>query len=495
MRIALAGISHETNTYCQGLTLEKDFYVYRGAKILTTAGQESDMGGAVDACSRLGCEPVPIIFAGAQPSGIISREVYWGFKDEILSSLQNAGPLDGCVLLMHGAGVVEGIEDLEGDLAASVRALLGDVPIAASFDLHGNVTQNMADQLNAMFACHHYPHIDLHLRAAEAVSAVFDMATHGTRGICKVLPLPMLSPTTTTFGGIGESILDQLLSLEESGDCIDISWFHGFPYTDIEHIGTYVSVSYYPQDEEPALQAASNFAQTLWARKEELQVISLNGDEAVAKAVEFVKSQSDSDQPTPVVINETSDNCGGGAPGDGTHLLRSMLNAHLGERACFAFLVDAQVAQAAARSGVGSQIEIELGGKTDELHGAPLQLSAYVKALHDGRLTMQAMFKGAPLHLGPMARLVVDGLDIVVASRRSQTFDQEPFLALGIDIMKYDIVALKSSNHFRAGFQHLVSHIVTADTPGLTTQKIEVFARQKTARRLWPLDPLASYPE
>ena len=108
---------------------------------------------------------------------------------------------------------------------------------------------------------------------------------------------------------------------------------------------------------------------------------------------------------------------------------------------------------------------------------------------------MQHMFRGAPLNIGPMARLVIDDMDVVVASRRSQTFDQEPFLAVGIDVMKYRIVALKSSNHFRAGFQHIASAIVTADPPGLTTHQIDVFPRQQTSKRLWPLDPGAVYPE
>jgi len=172
-----------------------------------------------------------------------------------------------------------------------------------------------------------------------------------------------------------------------------------------------------------------------------------------------------------------------------------MLQAELGNRACFAFLVDAETAAQAHAAGVGSEIHISLGGKTDDLHGAPLELHAYVKSLHDGRLTMRAMFRGAPLNVGPIARLVVDDMDIVVASRRSQTFDTEPFLAVGIDVTHYPIVALKSSNHFRAGFQDLAAAIVTADTPGLTTHHIEVFPRQRTERRLWPLDPQAEFPE
>ena len=50
---------------------------------------------------------------------------------------------------------------------------------------------------------------------------------------------------------------------------------------------------------------------------------------------------------------------------------------------------------------------------------------------HDGRITLQSMFRGAPLNLGPLARLqpAASAVEIIVASRRSQTFDPEPFLA------------------------------------------------------------------
>ena len=488
MRIALAGVSHETNTYCKGQTPKADFYTLRGRKLLDTAGQESDVGGAVDACARLQCEAVPILFASTQPSGTIDRQAYEDFKAEILDGLVQSGPLDGCVLLLHGAGVVDGIADLEGDLAAAVRQTLGDVPIAASFDLHGNVTQAMADQLNGIFVCRHYPHIDLHLRAGEAVAAVVDMAKSGRRARCEVIQLPLLLPTTTTYEGIGEKMLERLLEHEKQALCLNLSWFHGFPYTDVAHVGSFVAASFYDDvDGGRAMDHAQAFADELWTRREEFVAQSLDAAEAVAQA----QSQSQ----YPVVIHETSDNCGGGAPGDGTHLLRGMLAAGLGADACFAFVVDAEVAAQAHAAGVGADIEVKLGGKTDDLHGEPLQLNAYVKALHDGRLVMQHMFRGAPINVGPMVRLVVDDMDVVVASRRSQTFDQEPFLAVGIDVMKYKYVALKSSNHFRAGFQELAGAIVTADTPGLTTHKIEVFPRQNTQRRLWPIDPQAVYPE
>ncbi|MFB3105881.1 MAG: M81 family metallopeptidase [Pseudomonadales bacterium] len=482
MRIAIAGIVHETNTYCKEPTRANEFYQLRGKRLLETRGQESDVGGAVDACERLGIEPVPLLYAGAQPSGTIDRVAYDTFKQEILDGLANNGVIDGVMLCLHGAGVVEGIQDLEGDLARAVRVQVGEaVPVVASFDLHGNITQDMADALDGVFACHHYPHIDLHKRSAEAVALIQRMLEENFRPVTHVASAPMLISFATTFLGPGKAKLAQILLAEEESGVIDVSWFHGFPYTDTVHVGTFVAVTT-EGDREQARRIAEALAEGLWADRETFRPRSLSADEAVVAArLEAAKTVQ------PVVIHETSDNCGGGAPGDGTHLLRAMLDAKL-DNACFGFLVDPEVASVCHEAGVGARLQISLGGKYDDLHGAPLELTAYVKSLHDGRIRMRAMFKGAPLNLGPMARLVVDGMDVIVASRRSQTFDIEPFLAVGIDVMNYDFVALKSSAHFRAGFQDLAGAIVTADPPGLTTLQIEVFPRERAPGPLWPVD-------
>lgn len=486
MRIAIAGIVHETNTYCRDPSVAADFSQRRGDALLRARGTETSIGGALTACDELGATPVPIFVAGAQPSGTIARVTYDAFKQEILEGIAAASPVDGVYLDLHGAGVVEGLPDLEGDLARAVRDLVGEaVPITASFDLHGNVTQAMADALDGAFACHQYPHIDMHLRAHEAVVLIADMLKEGFRPSIHVESVPMLMPTTTTFIGIGKEFLATVLEAEEHADIIDVSWFHGFPYTDIPHVGCHIVVTH-KHDRELAADVARSVATSLWARREEFRALSLSADEAVAAAQEALLH--------PVVINETSDNCGGGTPGDGTHLLRVMLDAKL-ENACFGFIVDPDVARAAHEAGTGAVINVSLGGKYDNLHGKPLALEVYVKALADGRLIMQAMGKGSPLNLGPVARLVAGGIDIVVASRRSQTFDSEPFLAVGIDVMRYDIVALKSSNHFRAGFSDLAGTIITADPPGLTTHHIEIFERHHATQPLWPLSENAAWPD
>lgn len=483
-RVVIAGVVHETNTYCRDQTPASAFYQRRGAQILSSRGTQTTIGGALEVCDELGFEVVPTMVAGAQPSGTIEASAYASFKGEILTAIAAAQPVDAIFLDLHGAGVVAGIEDLEGDLACAVRDLVGEaVPIVAVFDLHGNITQTMADALDGVFACHQYPHIDFHERAVEAVRLIDDMLNNNFRPVIHVESLPMLLPTTTTFLGIGKDMLAEVLDAEEAEGVIDVSWFHGFPYTDIAHVGCHFAVTT-RGDRALAEEVGRKIAASLWNQRASFEPTSLSAPEAVALAQKQAA--------LPVVINETSDNCGGGAPGDGTHLLRAMLDAGL-EKACFGFVVDAAVAAQAHEAGVGSIIEVLLGGKTDDLHGEPLALTAYVKALHDGRIVMQAMARGAPLNLGRLARLVVDGIDIIVASNRSQTFDPGPFEAVGINVRDYPIVALKSSNHFRAGFSDLAGIIVTADPPGLTTHHIEVFERRNATQPMWPIDKEAVY--
>ena len=46
MEIAIAGIAHETNTYCRELTQAKDFHQLRGERVFLARGTETGIGGA-----------------------------------------------------------------------------------------------------------------------------------------------------------------------------------------------------------------------------------------------------------------------------------------------------------------------------------------------------------------------------------------------------------------------------------------------------------------
>ena len=140
---------------------------------------------------------------------------------------------------------------------------------------------------------------------------------------------------------------------------------------------------------------------------------------------------------------------------------------------------------------MGATIDVKVGGKHDDLHGTPVALTATVKCITDGRFTLRAMLRGYRLDLGPTCRLTAGGLDLVVTSKPWQTIDTEVFLLHGIDVTRYNVVGLKSSNHFRAGFRDLAAEIITADSPGLTTDRVDVFDHSRARRPLWPTDPSA----
>ena len=144
LRIALGGISHETNTYADSVSGPTDldrFVVRRGDRMLKARGTATFMAGFLDACDEIGAEPVPTLWAYANPSGTVTAAAYAAFGDELLERLAAALPVDAVALELHGAGVVEGIDDLEGELGPGGRRLVGpDVPIVAALDLHGNIT-------------------------------------------------------------------------------------------------------------------------------------------------------------------------------------------------------------------------------------------------------------------------------------------------------------------------------------------------------------------
>jgi microcystin degradation protein MlrC len=484
MRIAIGEIAHETNTFRTGLTGIERFQAQEwqhGAEILEKHdGVRDYLGGMIAAASQLGIELVPTFAASAEPSATIARDAYDTMRDELLAALRSAGPVDAICLSLHGAGSAEGIDDIEGVLLAEVRDAAGpDMPLVATLDLHGNMTPAMVEHADLLLSCHEYPHVDCYERGAEAMTLVSRLARREIDPHMHLEVLPMMISPATTMEGPGQVVTRACLAWESRPGMIDCAFVHGFPQTDVPIVATSVLATA-DGDPDLARTAARAVAQQIWEMREEFRDDLPGVEEAVQSALAA--------DARPVVIAEVSDNSGGGAPADGTHLLRVLLRENAPDT-CFGFMTDPEVARQAHAAGTGATIDILLGGKTDELHGAPLETSAYVKCLTDGvfRYTTP-MGAGAEEHLGPMARLVIGNVDVLVASVRSQTLDAEVFLLHGIDVTRYHIVALKSTQHFRAGFTHLAGTIIRCDPPGITTSNLAQLPYRRLRRPIWPLD-------
>ncbi|CAN5695649.1 M81 family metallopeptidase [soil metagenome] len=487
MRIALGGVIHETNTFCKGLTPASDFRQLAGQEIIEAhSGVRSYQGGVIEAAGRHGYDLVPIFVANATPSATIARDAYESLRDRLLDGIRNDGPFDAICLTLHGAGVAEGYDDIEGDIVRRTREIVGpDVPIVVTLDLHGNMTEEMVRQANLCLPCHYYPHIDMYERGQEAIDSLTRIVAGELNPTSHLTVLPMMIATTTSNLPPVSEINDLCFEKETEPGVLDCAFCHGFAPADIPQVGITVLATTNGNPDR-AREVSEEIARAIWNRRDDFPHTLRSAEEAIEAAL--------ATEGRPVILNEASDNPGGGGPGDGTHLMRAMLAAGL-EDATFGHIWDPDVAAQAHEAGPGATIEIRLGGRTEELHGEPIETSAYVKSVTDGRFIQQSpMGQGARIDLGKMARLEIGGIDVLISSERSQTRDAELFLLHGIDVMRYKIVAIKSSAHFRAGFEPIAHAIIQADTPGLNSVDLSAFTYHRVDRPHWPPESDTEWP-
>jgi microcystin degradation protein MlrC len=486
MRIAIGEFAHETNTFRAGttpVTAFRERHWWEGEDILRHhRGVRDYLGGMIDAAERLSIDVVPTLATSTEPSATIARDAYEEIRDRLIAGIRAAGEIDALCLSLHGAGVAEGIDDLEGTLLGEIRAVVGPhLPIVVTLDLHGNQTPEMVAHASVLLNCHLYPHTDMYERGYEAVEVAARIVTGELKPTMHLELVPMVLPPSTTMLSPAQEINELCWEWESGPGVVDVAFVHGFPHTDIPGITASVIAT---TNDDPALaaRAAKAVAARLWEMRAAFITPLPDGPQAVAQAQVAEKK--------PVVIAEVSDNPGGGAPGDGTHLLRALLDADP-PRSCFGFIFDPEVAQQAHTAGVGATLRVRLGANADDLHGTPIEASAYVKSLTDGRFVYSTpMGAGAQVDLGPMARLVIGNADVLVSSVRTQTLDAEVFLLHGIDIRRYDIVAIKSQQHFRAGFEPLAGTIIRADTPGSTSSNLNTMPFKRLRRPIWPFDDI-----
>jgi microcystin degradation protein MlrC len=305
---------------------------------------------------------------------------------------------------------------------------------------------------------------------------------HGEiKPVMHVEKLPMMIPAATTDLSPAKDINELCWKMEALDSVIDCTFFHGFSQTDIPDMRAGV-LAITDNDKELAEKIAKQCTEKVWELRDEFY-IDLPGPK---EGIELAFSES----AWPVVINETSDNPGAGAPGDGTHLLKALIEKNE-EGTCFGFIYDPETAELAHKTGAGNVMDAELGGKTDSLHGSPLKVRAYIKTLTDGQFVhTHPMYDGKKVNMGKTARLRTGNVDIIVVSKRAQTLDEQIFLLHGIDVEKYKVIALKSESHFRASFSPIAKKIITVDSPGLSTFNLRNYHYKRVQRPVLPLDPI-----
>ena len=494
-RVLTGEIAHETNTFSVVPTTMENFRkrVFLTANEIPAQrrGTRSEFGATFEAADKYGWTLSHPLAASANPSGTVTRDTFETLTALLLAGADSGpnGNIDGALLHLHGAMVAEGFEDGEGEILRRLRAKIGpDIPIVVTLDLHGNITQLMADSANALIAVRTYPHVDYYERAWQGAD-LLQKAMLGTikprTVIAKRPMLRGLNGGRTQIGPMRE-LIERGGELEREGRALVVSICSGFTAADIYDIGPSVTVT--TDDNNQAGQAiAEEFMDYAWKTRDYLSVTNW----PIPEALRHAKS-GEGKHDRPLVMADVTDNPGSGHYGDATDLLRAMIAADL-QNAAFYAIFDPEAARAAQSIGVGNTGSITIGGRHDaHAGGAPLTGTAEIVILASGRFqTFGPMGGGVWRDYGLSALLRVGGIDIALISNNGQAVDTAQLTSLGCDPTRKSTLAVKSNHHFRAAFEPLAREVITVDGGGLGSMILRKMAYKKTRRPIWPLDPVA----
>jgi microcystin degradation protein MlrC len=480
LRVAIGGFYHETHSLAIPKTGMKEFTLYRGAEILETyRGTRTELGGCIDAAGDL--ELVPLIYATTAPSGLIQREVYEVAASELVAGIHRTQP-DALFLVLHGAMVVEGLIDAEGDLLERLRAVLGDKPLAVTVDFHGNISHRMVDRADLMIGYKTVPHVDPYDRARECCGLLGQMLRGQIRPVMSLKKPPVIStpPSQATDSKPMVELIGRALELEQDPRVLSASVFGGFAYSDEPRMGMSCLVV---TNGDPVLadQLSGDLCNRVWAARADFAVPQMTPTEAVRWAMAA---------PYPVAIVDVADNIGGGTAADGTGILAALLAA--GASGALVTIKDPEAVAQAFAVGVGGTLNARIGAKTDAYHGEPVPISAEILQLQtDGRWRYVGEYMtGQPGDMGRAALVRAGGVDIIITENRTPAWDRGYLFLLGIDPRSYRIFTPKAALAWKTAFGDLVEEFVFVDAPGITPVNLERLGFTNLSRPIYPLDQM-----
>jgi len=487
MKILIGELSHETNTFsCQRTDFDHwcSFAFGEGEDVIRNFEDQNLMtSGMIRAAREQGAELIPSLLlstSGPLVTRVAVEEAMERFLPYVKGHRQE---IDGVCLSLHGAACAEGIDDLDGWILEQVRREVGDLPITVCADLHGNISPKMVTLSNGVFGEKEYPHVDMAETGYIAMNALIRQI-RGEHMETAMAAIPMLVPCAracTTELPMKE-FTDHVKDYARSHGLVDAAFFHGFPFSDVADCHASVVVVAHEHAEE----AAAEIAQYIWENRRKLDAEPLSPRQAIARAEEILAREGEGY----VVINEASDNPGGGCPCDGTHLLRALIENDV-PGSILAYIHDPEFARKAHAAGVTGLVSGKLGGKTEPLHGEPLEIeNAYVCNLSDGKAVLVSpMMQGFPIDMGKTARVRIGQVEVVVTEKLwDQPYDDRWFLMTGADVQQYRVVCVKSTNHFKGYFRPRAKGIVATDPPGIHTCDFAALDYQNLPRPIYPLD-------
>jgi microcystin degradation protein MlrC len=487
MKLAIFGVFHETNTFAPGTTEMDDFIRewVEGTDHFTQRYEHTrtSMGGIIDGARLVHAELTCGLYAAATPSGMVSRRTMDALFESLVSSIDITA--DGIIAILHGAMVAEGFPDVEGELIRHIREKVGRTkPIAITLDLHANISQQMVEYADILVGYDTYPHVDAYERGVEAVQLLARTINKEIKPVRSLVqPHLIIVPQVmlTDEEGPMKELMDRAFAIENDPKVLNVTVAGGFPYSDVPDAGVAIVVT---TDNDPLL--ADRYAEELslmaWDRRDQLKSSGYLAAEAVAIA--FAEHNG------PVILVEGSDNVGGGAPADATHVLKHLVNA---PKKCLIMICDADAAYLAHKQGVGDTFDAAIGGKSDELHGEPVPIRGIIRLLFDGKYShIGPYMTGQWADMGKTVVIESGNLTVIITEKRTAPWDPGHVTTVGLRPEDFHVIVVKSAIAWKTAFGPICKKIIPVDTPGCCGENLFQFHYTHLSRPIYPLDPIPS---
>ena len=478
-RVFVGGLHHESDTFNPIITSKDDIWVLRKDELLHDKARSS-LGGIISTLTCAGYDIIPSIVARAVPNGEWDTQYYYELKNELLTTLKEALPVDALCLSLHGSMRVKGIGPAEQDLLTSIREIVPHIPIISSLDMHGTITKDMMKHADAFVGYKCAPHTDTYETGIHAALITIRALEEGFRPTMSAFRVSILIAGEQSETSVEpmKTLIQKCREIEKIPHVLACSYLLGFPWADSGENGVHAIVV---TDGDTSLSKtlAQQMAHTFWEYREEFTFY--NETREPLDAIEETHCLIESGI-YPVVISDSGDNPTAGSSQDVTTFLTQIIEdgrlTTLNPPLIYQGFYDPIVVKMAISIGVGNGIITTLGAKFDTEKSSPVPIEATVMAIHED-------FEGA--NGADIVLLNAYGIDIVVTSHHVGCYDPDMMRALGVEVEERRVIIVKLG-YLEPEIRAIAKHSMMALTNGSSNEVFERLPYKHLPRPIFPLD-------
>ena len=499
--ILIAGITHESHSFLSHQTKREDFesrVLLIGEELLHSKLIDgSTMDAFLTYSKKTNWNVIPSSLFSAMPSGKVDHAVVEEFLTILINDIKkNIKILDAVFFVLHGAMVSTLCNDVEGMVLSEVKKVLLDankkIPVFGVLDLHANLSLLMIENSNCLYSFRKNPHTDAYESSYKLAKLLDKTLSQDLKIQQSIVQIPLILPPvyTGTDAPIMKLLLEEILQIEESDkDILCINVMPGFSYSDTKDtrfsisgatIGDISKLKFYLQ----------KLAEKAWALKD-------SHIYKIQSPLEIIQSIKDMHLKGPIIITEPSDNVGGGAPGDGTEGLRALIESGLSKVA--AVLCDPESVALCIEAGLGANISLSVGGKTDMFHGTPIKITGKIINLSDGKFVLEdknshlAAVAGENIDMGNCATIQTNNALILLTTLRMPQMDLGQLRTQKIIPENQFIILVKAAVAHKQAYDPIAKHQFAMETKGLCCSDLSILPFQHLLRPIYPIDKAVQF--